>query len=64
MKMMLMIMTTMTMVMVLMILSVFVVISGDDAVGVEWKDIDRSLKLYASHSEFIRLTADRHGAHW
>lgn len=38
--------------------------AGDDAVGVEWKDVDSSLKLYASHSDFIRKTAEQLDAHW
>ena len=42
----------------------FVMITGDDAVGVRWMDISRHLKLYASHSDFIRDVAERLKAHW
>ncbi len=38
--------------------------TGDDAVGVRWTDIHQNLKLYASHANFIRTVAERHGAHW
>ncbi|XP_043788550.1 ADP-ribose pyrophosphatase, mitochondrial isoform X1 [Apis laboriosa] len=38
--------------------------AGDDARNVKWVDIDKNLKLYASHSEFIKKTVLKHNAHW
>lgn len=38
--------------------------AGDDAVGVKWQEINRDLKLYASHNEFVSKVAKRHDAHW
>lgn len=38
--------------------------AGDDAADVQWMDIDSSLKLYASHIDFIRSTVDHLKAHW
>lgn len=38
--------------------------AGDDAVGVKWMDIDRNVKLYASHADMIRAVAEQHKAHW
>jgi ADP-ribose pyrophosphatase len=38
--------------------------AGDDAVGVQWKDLDGKLQLYASHSMFIKKIADMLNAHW
>ena len=38
--------------------------AGDDAQAVQWKDIDSSLKLYASHKEFVEKTAKWLDAHW
>jgi len=38
--------------------------AGDDAVGVQWTDIDGTLSLFASHRDFIELTATKHNAHW
>ena len=38
--------------------------TGDDATGVKWTDINRHLKLFASHSEFIKKVAVMHNAHW
>jgi len=38
--------------------------AGDDAVGVHWMDISSSLKLYASHKDFIKKTVDHLKAHW
>jgi len=37
---------------------------GDDAADVQWMAIDKSLKLYASHKDFIKATVDVRGAHW
>lgn len=38
--------------------------AGDDAASVRWMDIDKSIDLYASHSEMIEAVADRLGANW
>lgn len=38
--------------------------AGDDAVGVKWMDIDRNVKLYASHADMIKAVAEHHKAHW
>jgi ADP-ribose pyrophosphatase len=38
--------------------------SGDDAVGVKWMDVNRDLKLFASHVDMIREVVRKHGAHW
>ncbi|KAI1884672.1 hypothetical protein AGOR_G00228830 [Albula goreensis] len=38
--------------------------AGDDAGQVSWVDIDSALKLYASHSEFLKVTAKERRAHW
>ncbi|XP_039727684.1 ADP-ribose pyrophosphatase, mitochondrial-like [Pteropus medius] len=38
--------------------------AGDDAKKVKWLDINDKLKLYASHSQFIQLVAEKRGAHW
>ncbi|XP_041349760.1 ADP-ribose pyrophosphatase, mitochondrial-like isoform X2 [Gigantopelta aegis] len=38
--------------------------AGDDAVGVQWMDISKTLKLYASHESFIKETAQKHAASW
>ncbi|KAB0382461.1 hypothetical protein FD755_004378 [Muntiacus reevesi] len=38
--------------------------AGDDAEKVGWVDINDKLKLYASHSQFIQLVAEKRGAHW
>jgi len=40
------------------------VVSGDDAVGVQWMDISRHINLYASHYNFIRDVVERLKAHW
>uniref|UniRef100_A0A8D0H2A8 ADP-ribose pyrophosphatase, mitochondrial n=1 Tax=Sphenodon punctatus TaxID=8508 RepID=A0A8D0H2A8_SPHPU len=37
---------------------------GDDAGKVKWVDINRKLKLYASHADFIKVVAEKRGAHW
>ncbi|KOC67331.1 ADP-ribose pyrophosphatase, mitochondrial [Habropoda laboriosa] len=39
-------------------------VAGDDARNVKWMDIDKSLNLYANHSEFIKKTIQKHDAHW
>lgn len=44
--------------------NILIFIVGDDATGVKWTDIDKSLKLFASHTEFIRKVAAIHDAHW
>lgn len=38
--------------------------AGDDAVGVQWMDINRNCKLYASHIDFIQKVVVIHSAHW
>lgn len=38
--------------------------AGDDACNVRWMDADAKLNLYASHSEFIKKTVEKHDAHW
>lgn len=38
--------------------------AGDDAEKVGWVDINDKIKLYASHSQFIQLVAEKRGAHW
>ncbi|XP_050304005.1 ADP-ribose pyrophosphatase, mitochondrial isoform X2 [Anthonomus grandis grandis] len=38
--------------------------AGDDAANVKWMDIDRSLALYASHSELVKTVVEKLGAHW
>lgn len=38
--------------------------AGDDAVGIHWVDVDKSVKLYASHSRFIEETARLRSAHF
>lgn len=38
--------------------------AGDDAAKVKWVDVDSSLKLYASHSDFIRKVVEQLSAHW
>ena len=38
--------------------------AGDDAQGVRWLDIDRSVKLYANHLKFIETTVTNRGGHW
>ncbi|XP_077976552.1 ADP-ribose pyrophosphatase, mitochondrial-like isoform X2 [Styela clava] len=37
---------------------------GDDARSARWMDVSSSLKLYASHSSFLKSTAEYHKAHW
>lgn len=38
--------------------------AGDDAVGVKWVDIDRNLKLYASHLSFLEIVSKKLKCHW
>lgn len=38
--------------------------AGDDAGKVQWISIDKNLKLYASHKDFIEKVAKLHNAHW
>uniref|UniRef100_K7GG20 ADP-ribose pyrophosphatase, mitochondrial n=1 Tax=Pelodiscus sinensis TaxID=13735 RepID=K7GG20_PELSI len=38
--------------------------AGDDAGKVKWVDINEKLKLYANHGDFIKLVAEKWGAHW
>ena len=38
--------------------------AGDDAGEVCWKVVDKSVKLFASHSMFIESAAKLNGAHW
>lgn len=42
----------------------FALNAGDDAVGVKWTVVDSSLKLYASHRDFVEKAAKLHNAHW
>jgi len=38
--------------------------AGDDAKSLEWKEIDSSMSLYASHKDFIEKVAEKLEAHW
>ncbi|BFZ18401.1 hypothetical protein BsWGS_21439 [Bradybaena similaris] len=38
--------------------------AGDDAMGVQWMDIDRGVSLYASHEDFVSQVAFRLNASW
>lgn len=38
--------------------------AGDDAVGIQWIDVDKTVKLYASHSRLIQFTAELQNAHF
>lgn len=38
--------------------------AGDDAGMVKWVDISEKLKLYASHSYFVKRVTEKRGAHW
>lgn len=38
--------------------------AGDDAVGIKWVEVDKKVKLYASHSRLIEETAQLHNAHF
>jgi hypothetical protein len=37
---------------------------GDDAEKVVWCPVDRTLELYASHKEFLKIAVDRLDAFW
>uniref|UniRef100_A0A183S790 Nudix hydrolase domain-containing protein n=1 Tax=Schistocephalus solidus TaxID=70667 RepID=A0A183S790_SCHSO len=45
-------------------LAKFKLVAGDDAIATRWVDITPEVELYASHREFIALTAKLHDAHW
>lgn len=38
--------------------------AGDDAIGIQWTDVDSEVKLYASHSRLIQATAELRKAHF
>lgn len=38
--------------------------SGSDACSVKWIDLSSSLKLFASHTDFLAIVAKHHDAHW
>lgn len=38
--------------------------AGDDAKNVKWLDINKDVRLYASHSELIKKVVMLHKAHW
>ena len=38
--------------------------AGDDAINVRWVDINRDLKLYASHSSIIEKVVKLRDASW
>lgn len=38
--------------------------AGDDAKGVRWSDVSSTIKLYASHQDFIKKVADTQAAYW
>ena len=42
----------------------FILTAGDDAGGVKWMDLDRNLKLYASHKYFVEKVTKILDAHW
>lgn len=37
---------------------------GDDATSATWIELNRGLKLFASHYDFVEHVATMHGAHW
>jgi len=37
---------------------------GRDASKVEWKRVEKNLKLFASHQEYLRLASERHNAYF
>ena len=38
--------------------------AGDDAGQVTWMTIDKNLKLYASHYDFVKLIVTKRDGHW
>lgn len=38
--------------------------AGDDAVGIQWIEVDGNVKLYASHSRLIEAAAALRNAHF
>ena len=46
------------------ILSLLKLKAGSDAADVRWMEINSNLKLFASHKDFIKKTAELHNAHW
>ena len=38
--------------------------AGDDAKALQWTDISSSIKLYASHKDFVQKAAEMLDAHW
>lgn len=38
--------------------------AGDDAIGIHWIEVDKDVKLYASHSRMIQATAELRNAHF
>lgn len=38
--------------------------AGDDAKALQWTDVTNDVQLYASHSHFLRLAAQKLDAHW
>lgn len=38
--------------------------AGDDAVGIQWIEVNKNVKLYASHSRLIKATALLRNAHF
>lgn len=38
--------------------------AGDDAIGIHWIEVDKLVKLYASHSRLIQATAELRNAHF
>jgi hypothetical protein len=37
---------------------------GDDAEHAQWHELSSTLKLFASHVDFLREVASLHKAHW
>jgi ADP-ribose pyrophosphatase len=42
----------------------FKLTAGDDAVHVEWKDVDKNMSLYASHKDFMQKVVEHLKASW
>jgi len=38
--------------------------AGDDAVKVQWLDIDKSMQLYANHKDLLKIVVNKLNAHW